>query len=165
MYQLTNIIWKPGFEYLIFTYSASGKSTFMKKGFTIVLISSLLVLLFGYTAFSKIFFLASFRGLLERLPFIGNGAGVLAFAIPLAELGIVLLLLVTRTRLYGLAASIGLLFLFTIYLGLMIAFAPHLPCSCGGIISSLGWREHVLLNAGLLASCVLAIRVRKRILM
>lgn len=133
----------------------------MKKGFTIVLISSLLILLFGYTAFSKLFSVTTFRGSLERLPFIDNGAGVLAFAIPLAELGIVLLLLFTRTRLYGLAASLGLLFLFTIYLGLMLAFAPHLPCSCGGIISSLGWKEHVLLNAGLMALCAVAIRVLK----
>lgn len=121
----------------------------MKPQRSTVVISSLLILLFAYMAVSKFLSLASFRGVLVKLPFISLGAGVLAWAIPLAELCIVLLLLLPRTRWYGLVGSLIMMAVFTVYLGYMKLFVPHLPCSCGGVISGMGWGWHLLMNVGI----------------
>jgi hypothetical protein len=131
------------------------------KRITTDIISSLLILLFAYTSFSKLLTLDQFSSVLARMPLIGNGAGVLAFAIPLAELGIVLLLLFERTRYRGLKVSLALLVLFTIYLLLMVLFAPHMPCSCGGVISKMSWQDHLIFNLGLITANLLAIRFAK----
>jgi hypothetical protein len=130
------------------------------KRMTTDIISSLLILLFAYTSFSKLLTLDQFSSVLSRMPLIGNGAGVLAFAIPLAELGIVLLLLFERTRYRGLKLSLALLVLFTIYLLHMVLFAPHMPCSCGGVISKMSWKQHVLFNGAFIVAIVIALKRR-----
>jgi hypothetical protein len=130
----------------------------MKPAVAILLFSSLLLFLFTYTAISKLTDLATFRTALEKVPFTARGAAVLAVAIPMAELVIVLLLLFSSTRLKGLYASAGLLTLFTIYLVGMLLFASSLPCSCGGVISGMGWWEHVGMNVGLVVFTVMGIR-------
>ena len=127
----------------------------MKPAVAILILSAIFIFLFGYTAFSKLTDLEGFRATLARMPLIGMGAAVLAFATPLAELVTVLLLLFPRTRLKGLWASAVLLSVFTVYLVWMVLFSPQLPCPCGGVISGMGWWAHVGLNAGLvvMAGC------------
>jgi hypothetical protein len=115
------------------------------------IISLLLILLYAYTASSKVLEQKQFVMVLEDVPLIGRGAAMTAILLPLAELLVVLLLIFERTRLIGLYASLALLVLFTVYLGYMILFVPHLPCSCGGVISNLGWREHVVFNVVLIS--------------
>jgi len=39
----------------------------------------------------------------------------------------------------------------TVYLALMLGTEKHLPCSCGGAIESLTWRQHILFNLFFLA--------------
>ena len=102
------------------------------------IISSLFILLFVYTALSKFRELASFKAVLKRSPLIGDMNIAVAWAIPLAELMIALMLLMPRTRKLGLYGSFVLMTLFTIYLGYMLAFTPDLPCSCGGVIVDSG---------------------------
>lgn len=130
----------------------------MRRLFTIELISSLLILVFGYTAISKLLVYERFRDTLLRTPFVALGADVLALALPLAELGIVLLLLFPATRLKGLYVSLVALSFFTVYLVLMLLYAPHLPCSCGGVIGSLSWKGHVGLNLIFIGLTVIGIR-------
>lgn len=108
--------------------------------------SSLLILLFAYTAFSKLLTYKKFRWVLNESPLIHNGAGVIVWLLPAAELMIVLLLFIPRYRTIGLKASLSMLILFTGYLIYMILFASHLPCSCGGVVSSLSWKQHVYFN-------------------
>lgn len=119
-----------------------------------LLISTLLVLLLGYTSFSKLMTLTSFKEELSKVPLLSAGAAIVAPAIPLAEMTIVVLLLFPRTRLQGLYCSAVLLSAFTVYLLVMLLFAPYLPCSCGGIINGMGWWEHALFNAGMIGLCV-----------
>jgi hypothetical protein len=118
----------------------------MKRVITTEIISSLLILLFTYTALSKLFSINRFEAVLEQSPVISSGAGVLAWQVPLAELGIVLLLFFSSTRLVGLWVSLVVLALFTLYLGWMVLFTPHLPCQCGGVIGAMSWKMHVLFN-------------------
>ncbi len=114
----------------------------MKRIVTIDLISSLLIFLFGYTAISKLLSIHRF----EAMPLISSGAPLLAWQVPLAELCMVGLLIFPLTRRLGLIASAAMLSLFTMYLVYMILLTPHLPCTCGGVISNMSWREHIAFN-------------------
>lgn len=134
----------------------------MKYTVTILFVTTLLLFLFGYTGISKLMNLKGFRGTLMQMPLADKGAAVLAPVIPLAELVIVLLLLFPATRLKGLWGALLLLSGFTVYLVLLFLFAPHLPCSCGGVISSLSWEGHVGMNVGLVCATGVAIRSFRR---
>ncbi len=37
-------------------------------------------------------------------------------------------------------------FLFAGYIGYMLVFVKHLPCSCGGVLQGLSWGQHLLFN-------------------
>ncbi len=113
-------------------------------------ISGSLLLVFLYTAVNKLSNVEAFSMGLKEVPLLKQHSEPVAWAIPIAELSIVLLLFLPATRLWGLFASLTALLFFTGYLLYMIAYAPHLPCSCGGVLNSLGWKEHVLLNLFLL---------------
>jgi hypothetical protein len=132
----------------------------MKK--TADIITALLILLFSYTAINKFAGLHSFTMTLGKAPVIKQGAAVIAFLLPTIETIIVLLLFFERTKLKGLYASLLLLLVFTVYLVGIILFAPSLPCSCGGVISKMSWRQHVVFNFGFIVLTALAIRIFKR---
>jgi hypothetical protein len=55
----------------------------MKRIVTTELISSLLILLFCYTALSKLFSVAHFEAVLEQSPLISPGAALLAWQVPI----------------------------------------------------------------------------------
>ena len=136
----------------------------MKRIVTIDLISSLLIFLFGYTAISKLLSIHRFEAVLEQSPLISSGAAMLAWQVPLVELFIVLLLIFSSTRIMGLWMSGIMLFLFTVYLCYMVLFSPNLPCSCGGVISSMSWKGHVLFNLlfiGLTAVGIRGLRLKE----
>lgn len=115
---------------------------------TTTIISSLLILLFIYTGISKLIDHHSFKSVLEKSPLLGSLSGIIAIAIPTVELSIAILLLVTKTKRIGLISSLILLSLFTLYLIYMVIYTPHLPCSCGGVIKKLTWRQHIFFNIG-----------------
>jgi hypothetical protein len=110
------------------------------------IICGLLILLFAYTAFSKLLAVGKFRSVLKEAPFIGNFATVMAVLIPGVELTIILLLLLPGARKTGLVAATSLLVVFTAYLAFMILTDPNLPCSCGGVIQQLSWKQHIAFN-------------------
>jgi len=107
----------------------------------------LLVLLWAYTAFSKISDIAAFKHQLNNQSFSKKLAGLLLWAIPAVEITTALLLLFVKTRLIGLTLSLFLMLLFTGYIGLVLVnFYDHVPCSCGGVLKSLGWQAHFWFN-------------------
>src|SRR5690348_10873177 len=120
------------------------------------IICAMLILLFVYAATTKLSDLASFRLQLSLSPFIGPWAGSIALGLPVIELATAALLTVKNTRFYGLLASLGLLTVFTLYIAAMLLSAVHLPCSCGGVISSLSWKEHLIFNLFFLAITIVA---------
>lgn len=109
-------------------------------------ISALLVFLFIYTSISKLLDYTDFNRQLSQSPFITRYAGIISWALPLAELLIAGLLLVNKTRLSGLYCSFFLLNLFTFYLAAMLRYSPYIPCSCGGILQHLSWQAHIIFN-------------------
>jgi len=129
----------------------------MKKLPVIEIASSLLILLFAYTAISKLLVYRAFTRTLLESPLIHNGADTIAWLLPATELVVVLLLFFSPLRKYGLYASALLLLLFTVYLSYMILFVPHLPCSCGGVLRKMNWQQHIFFNLLFLGLSVLAI--------
>jgi hypothetical protein len=110
------------------------------------IVAALFILLFVYTALSKLVELDRFRAVLSSSPLLGSYAVLLSAAVPFLELLTSALLFFPRTRKTGLWISFILMLLFTGYIGYMLAFASHLPCSCGGVIQSLSWKQHLLFN-------------------
>ena len=110
------------------------------------IISSILLILFLYTALSKLWDYENFRGTLSRSPLLAPFAALLAVLIPVAELIIVVLLFLPTFRRWGFYASFNLITLFTGYLIYMILRTPDLPCSCGGVLAALSWKQHIFFN-------------------
>ena len=125
----------------------------------IEIISALFIILFLYTSFNKIYEHGQFQLILGKSPLIGNWATVISYLLPAAEIGISVLLLIPRTRMIGLWSCLVMMFLFTAYVSYMIAFTPRLPCSCGGVLKQLNWKEHLLFNLFFLALAITAILV------
>ena len=110
------------------------------------IISSLFILLFLYTALSKLYEFASFRYVLSVSPLIGFASSFFAWFIPAIELLVTGLLFVPSSRKWGLRLSLVLITVFTCYLAYMIFFTPDKPCSCGGVIKQLTWSQHLSVN-------------------
>ena len=118
----------------------------MKRSLITELVIGSLILLYIYTASSKLLDFGSFRHVLSRSPLIGNIAPVVAWILPTAEILISLLLILPQTRRIGLWCSFVLMLAFTGYVGYMLAFTPHLPCSCGGVLKQMTWKQHLVFN-------------------
>ncbi|HWV73236.1 MAG TPA: MauE/DoxX family redox-associated membrane protein [Pseudosphingobacterium sp.] len=112
----------------------------------IFIISMLFVFLFSYTAIDKFRHLEQFSRGIGKIPIVGGMHVWIAWDVPLAELLISALLIIPKCNRLGLQMAIGLMGVFTLYLGLMIAFAEKRLCHCGGVVESMGWVEHLLFN-------------------
>ncbi|HEX2845862.1 MAG TPA: MauE/DoxX family redox-associated membrane protein [Chitinophagaceae bacterium] len=122
----------------------------MKRKYSIHLLVSLiaaaLIALFVYTALSKAIQLHRFQIALRSSPWLRPFSRQLAWGIPAVELLLAAGLLILRSREKALLFSGILLFCFTGYIGGMLLFAKKLPCGCGGVIETLSWQQHLVLN-------------------
>ena len=121
------------------------------------IISYLYVLLFIYTAISKLLDFENFGIQLAQSPLLSAYAGFIAPSVIITELLIVLLLCFKATRLTGLYASLFLMVAFTVYIYLILNYSDFIPCSCGGIIEELSWTEHLVFNIGFIVLALVAI--------
>jgi len=106
----------------------------------------LYVLLFVYAAVSKLLDFVNFRVQLGQSPLLSAFAGFVAWSVPVVELLIVIMLLFPRFRLTALFASFSLMVMFTAYIFIILNYSSFIPCSCGGILEKLGWKEHLVFN-------------------
>ncbi|MCE7056817.1 hypothetical protein LZF95_19205 [Algoriphagus sp. AGSA1] len=89
-------------------------------------------------------------------------AEVLLYVLPVVEMVVAVLLLAPGWRRVGLLLSVVLLSLFTGYVALVwLGFAERVPCSCGGVLSGLGWGEHLVFNLVFLGTAVWGLRQRE----
>lgn len=114
---------------------------------TAEIISGLLIVLFVYTAVSKLLTFRSFQVVLSMSPVIGNYSAWLAWLLPAVEIITAALLFFPSTKRLGLLVSFVLLLGFTGYVFYMLHSGYHLPCTCGGVLKRLSWQEHLLFNA------------------
>lgn len=113
-------------------------------------IAFLFILLFVYTATDKLMHQLKFEFAISQFPVIGNFSPWLSGLIPALEILVSLVLIIPGTRRAGLAGTFVLMLGFTVFTALMLLMAEKLPCSCGGMISELTWRQHLVLNLVLL---------------
>jgi hypothetical protein len=117
-----------------------------KRNSIIEVIAALFILLFMYTALSKSFDIKKTIGVVKQVPFFSHYALLISWGVVIIEYLTSILLFIPKTKKAGLYLSFCLLLLFTIYIALMIAFVPKLPCSCGGVISKMSWKQHLGFN-------------------
>lgn len=110
------------------------------------IISMLFIVVFIFAGSSKLIDYYQFQQQLEQSDILKGYAGTLSWIVPTIEIVISLFLLIPRFRIFALYACLGLMIMFTIYITLMLHFSETIPCSCGGVISTLGWRGHLYLN-------------------
>lgn len=117
----------------------------------------LLIFLFTYTGVSKLIDHATFEVTLLQSPLTKDYRTIISWVVPAFELIIVGLLLIEKSRWIGLWLSLLLMLIFTCYISYMILFIPNLPCSCGGILKELSWRNHLLLNSLIIISIIISL--------
>lgn len=110
------------------------------------IICYLYILLFVYAAVSKLTDFQNFRLQIAQSPLLTAYAGFVAVAVLVAEFGISVLLSVPRFRKAGLYAAFTLMVLFSVYIFIILNYSPYVPCSCGGILEKMGWKEHLIFN-------------------
>ncbi|WP_110056693.1 MauE/DoxX family redox-associated membrane protein [Chitinophaga sp. S165] len=118
----------------------------MKREQIVFVIAVLLQVLFFYAAVSKVSDMEKFRTEIGQSPLLTYFVPVIAIGVPVFEIAIVGLLYFERTRLLGLYLSLFLMAAFTAYVIAIMRFASHVPCSCGGILSNMNWKQHLGFN-------------------
>jgi len=109
------------------------------------------VCLFLYTAYHKAVGMDTFIRGIAAFPYVGSHASAIAWGVFTAETAVALLLIWPDTNHVGLWGTLGLMVVFTAYIGAMLLFAEALPCQCGGVIGKLSWPQHLLFNLGFTA--------------
>jgi hypothetical protein len=120
------------------------------------------IILFLYTGISKIMDYSEFKEQLTDSPILGFAATPIALLLPWMEFVIVLMFIVPRWRLKGFYATFSLMILFTAYIIGLFSIDKELPCSCGGIIALLSWKQHLVFNCIFILLNAAAIRLQKR---
>jgi len=134
----------------------------LKRTTIIETILVLNIILFLYTGISKIMEYDEFREQLADSPILGFAATPIAMLLPWVEFAIVVMLIVPRLRLKGFYATLTLMILFTIYIIGIFSIDKELPCSCGGIIAMLSWKQHLVFNSVFVLLNVLSIWLQRR---
>lgn len=132
------------------------------------LIAVLLIVLFIYTASSKLLDIAAFRKQMMNQPLPEAIRQNLVWLVPLSETTASIFLIIKPLRLYGFLLAFLLMLAFTLYVSLILAKAfAYIPCSCGGILNTLSWEAHLILNIvfTLLALAGVIIERKRRLIM
>ncbi len=121
------------------------------------LICFLFIGLFMYAALSKLLDNEKFTVQILQSPLLAPFAFWITWMIPGVEILCSIFLMIYRLRLIALYAALTLMVTFySLHSGYFI-FSDKIPCSCGGILESLGWREHLVFNVTFVLLSVLAI--------
>jgi hypothetical protein len=142
------------------------KSANNSRGIFVEAAAVVFALLFLYTGADKLATHDRFLLTLQQSPIIPNAlAPVIAWAVPISEIIIAAMLLHAPWRRAGMYLFLLAMFAFTGYLFVVIYHTNYVPCGCGGIIESLSWKGHLLLNTGLCllaAACLWIMKAHKR---
>lgn len=139
----------------------------MRRQAAISVISAFLILLWVYAAVSKMIDFNFFVYSLHESHHVEKGSTV-AVVIIIIELFVAACLFWPKLNYAGLCMSAILLIGFTGYIIYMMINMPRLPCNCGGIIKTLSWRGHILLNVVFLLFAVtgiILIKAKKKYLL
>ncbi|MFD2887768.1 MauE/DoxX family redox-associated membrane protein [Chitinophaga cymbidii] len=129
----------------------------MKKKIILEIIYVSFLILWAYAAFSKLFAFDIFSTQLGKSPLLRSVAPVAAIGVPVIELVLAAMLIMERTKKIGLIGSLVLMVIFTVYLIGILAFSTDIPCSCGGLLQDLTWKQHVFFNLGVIVLATIGV--------
>jgi hypothetical protein len=133
-----------------------------KTPFLLEILKATFIFLFVYTALSKFFDYRSFTIVLKQSPLIGNAAPLVSVLLPSAEIIVALIMLIPAGFKMGLYTFLSLMIAFTLYILYMLVFSSYLPCSCGGVIKYMSWKQHLLFNISIIALAIVALRLHRQ---
>lgn len=134
-----------------------------KMQWMIITVTVCLLLLWIPVAIDKLTNFTAFKASMKQQPLPGWLNLTLIYLLPVAELITALLLVFGKTRKFGFYLSLVLMLIFTGYVGLALLDAwGKLPCSCGALISGMGWRVHFLFNCSFLILSAYGIYLLKK---
>jgi len=111
------------------------------------IIISLIMVLFLYTAASKLIDFRGFAAAMRNQVFPNRFVPALIIILPTIEILTSVALIFEKSRILGLLSSVSLMTIFTLYVGMvMMHFFHRVPCSCGGVIKHMSWGLHLGLN-------------------
>jgi hypothetical protein len=135
----------------------------MRRKYIIDIISFLLILLFVYTAMSKLMDFKQFKEQMFNQALPHEIALTLIWTLPGFEILTALMVFFKQSRLLGYYLSAILMCLFTLYIALVLLhYFSRVPCSCGGVIKALGWKMHIVFNLFFLLLSILGILIINR---
>jgi hypothetical protein len=129
----------------------------MLEGICILLFS-----LFAYTAINKIYDIHHILIVMPSYPLIKPISSWLPFVIIAVEIGLAMLLLWPGKRGIALYGSFVVMFAFTAYVIILLSTASYLPCTCGGIVQKLTWKQHLYVNFAFLILAFMGIVLWER---
>ncbi|MDF2191227.1 MauE/DoxX family redox-associated membrane protein [Paraflavitalea sp. CAU 1676] len=125
--------------------------------FLLEIACTFLTLLMAYAGLSKLMDRQVFQAQLSKSPFLTDYANYVSWALPVLEILIAVLLVIRQSRLSALYATLFIMAMFTFYIYAMFLFSYDLPCACGGILSEMGWIEHLWFNIGVVCLTIASI--------
>ncbi len=88
-----------------------------------------------------------FQEQLNQVSYLKPFSQTLSILLPALELATGMAIAYRPTQSYGLYAAAILMTLFAAYVGLMLlSDKTKLPCSCGGVIKVMSWKQHLYFN-------------------
>ncbi len=135
----------------------------MNRENTVNIISFLFALLFSYAAISKLLDIEKFQVELGQSPMLNFVSIPVSWATPFLELALSAVVFIPRFRSVAFYLSLGLMVMFTTYIIIIMNYSYHIPCSCGGILQNLGWKEHLVFNIGFVLLAVAGIVLQARL--
>jgi len=121
------------------------------------IISYLFIILFIYAAVSKLLDFEQFGAQIEQSSLLNAFVVYVTWGVPVVEILVSLLFFFPKLGLAGLWASFTLMVIFSTYIIFVLSFADSIPCSCGGVIASLSWSQHLIFNIGFMFLAILGI--------
>lgn len=104
----------------------------------------------------------TFKEQMASSPLLESIAGIMAWALPIGEIFLAIVLFIPAWRVKGLYISGILMTLFTVYVAIILSMDSHLSCSCGGIVEDLSPRQHLLFNSACILLSVLGIMAARK---
>lgn len=133
-----------------------------KNKILIDIICALLVLVFVYSGINKLWDHNNFETQIKFIvpyPVVDN---ILSYTVPVGELIIAILITINQTKRIGIYTFIILMTTFTFYIIFMLGSGKNLPCTCGGFINTLSWKQHLAFNIGLILLAVAGLYFDKK---
>lgn len=135
----------------------------MGKKIFLYFITVIFILLFMYTGVDKLRNSEALSIQIKEIPFLKPFASWLLALVACIELAVVILLTRKSSRLAGLYACLILMLSFTLYLILISYFSEGVTCSCGGILTQLPQKLHIIFNICLVGVASAGVYLEKQV--